>query len=121
LALKAETHAIGTELPKFNRAGPRLQTSDLEHLLQIMAGDLLDPWHITTAKVIGETMAEVNKFSQANEITKLGFAFSRRFEWENDGEDRIVNCDQCKQVVESKWFEYIEYESESIIDEYRGE
>lgn len=121
LALKAETHAIGTELPKFNKAGPTLTPSDLEHLLRTMRGDILDEWHVTTANIMFETMAEVNKFSNANEITKLGFAFSRRFEWANDGEDRIVDCAQCKQVVESKWFQYIEYESESIIDEYRGE
>lgn len=120
-ALRAETHAIGTELPKFNKAGPTLEPAQLDHLLQLIAGDLNDEWHSKTAKSIRDTMGEINKFSVANEITKLGFAYSRSFEWENDGEDRIIGCDRCKSIVESKWFQYIEYESESIIDEYRGE
>lgn len=118
-ALVAETNAIGTELPKYNKAGPVIAQDGLQHLMSLIAGQLPDEWHKEMSQKIAQTMSEINEFSVANEITKVGFAYASSFEWENDGEDRIVKCEACLELTNSKWFEYIETESQSIIDEYQ--
>ena len=118
-ALIAETRAIGTELPKYNKAGPVISENGLRHLLSLVAGELTDNWHRNMTQKISRLMAEINEFSLANEITKLGFAYAASFEWVNDGEVRVIKCQDCTELTSSKWFEYLEDESQSIIDEYQ--
>lgn len=118
LALAAETRAIASELPKYNKAGPTLDTEPLSHLVELVSGGLTDRWHLSLESKISKVMHEVNTFSKANELTKLGYSFAASFDWTNDGSVRVVDCINCKSLIDTKWFNYIEEESQSIIDEY---
>jgi len=118
-ALRAETKAIATELPKFNKAGPVIEPDDLNHFIDLITNKLADDWHSQLAVKVANTMLELNQFSEANEITKLGFSLSASFDWTDDGETRVVLCDKCKKLTDSKWFDFVENDSQSIIDEYK--
>jgi len=119
-ALLAETKAIGTELPKFNKAGPVIDRQNLDHLLEIVNSDLTDAWHFKLGQDIASRMQKLNGFSLQNEITKIGFSLAASFEWTEDGDSRIVFCDDCQALTNTKWFQYIEEESQIIIDEYES-
>jgi len=118
-ALKAESNAIATELPKFNKAGPVLSEVLLDHLLKIVSECLEDEWHKSMSLKISNRMLVINEFSTASEVTKLGFSLAASFVWNTDGTQRIIGCAACEQLANSKWFDYIQDESQSIIDEYQ--
>lgn len=103
-ALDHETAMIGIQWPKYNKAGPVLPEQAKEHLLQIVAGDLDDEEHRAKSDEMAEIMEELNQFSQKPETHKVLFAFGESIKWDDEGEERLIFCNRCQEIVDSRWF-----------------
>lgn len=112
-ALAAETFAIGSELPKYNKAGPVLELHAREHLSDIMAKKLDDEEHLVQSEAIELVMRELAGFSKQPEMHKLLFAFDRSIPWDDEGEERLVFCRKCQQILDSAWFKKLHEQIDS--------
>lgn len=115
LALDAETYAIGAELPKYNKAGPVLEMDARKHLADIMAGSLDDEDHQLQSQSMGTTMQDLDFFSKQPEAYKLLFAFDRSIAWDDEGEERLVFCLKCQEILDSAWFKKLQEQIDSKI------
>lgn len=109
-ALTAETHAIGTEFPKYNKAGPVLELPGQEHLVDLIANNYLDEFHQRMSASMSARMIEINQFSNQPEAYKLLFSFVDSIPWDADGNEMLIDCLKCQDIVDSKWFRQ-QYES----------
>lgn len=118
-ALDAEAYAIGSELPKYNKAGPVLDQISREHLADLIAGSLDDDFHNRVQQDMAARMYEVNQFSKKPEPYKLLFAFGEAMPWDEEGEEMLIDCLKCQKVVDSKWYRTLYAEVQgAICDEF---
>lgn len=103
-ALEAEDFIIGSQFPKYNKAGPVLEFQARKHLAEIMANDLEDDEHRKQSLSIAETMSQLEAFSKKPEAHKLLFAFGESFAWDDEGWERLVFCTRCQEILDSSWF-----------------
>jgi hypothetical protein len=119
-AFAAEVYAIANDLPRYNKAGPTISQELKQHLMSVMDGNQADSWHQDISQNMSKVMAEINEFSLASESYKLAFAFDRSIAWGNDGEYRILKCDDCKSICNSSWFQFASYEADGLICDEAG-
>lgn len=103
-ALIQEQFVIGTELPKYNKQGPVLPLNLRPHLMSVIAGELEDEYHSKINIEIRNFMTDLNKWSEKPELHKLLFAFGDAIPWDADGEEMLIECIVCQQIIDSKWF-----------------
>lgn len=103
-ALMEEQFVIGTELPRYNKQGPVLPVNLRPHLMGLIAGDFSDEFHTKINAEMRDLMSELNEWSKKPELHKILFAFGEAIPWDSDGEQMLIDCVTCQQIVDSKWF-----------------
>lgn len=106
-ALDYETKMIGIEFPKYNKAGAVLPQDSQEHLAAIITSQFDDEFHSKASQNMTEWMLEMNDFSEAPESYKLLFAFDRSMPWDEEGEERLVDCLNCQRILDSNWYKQL--------------
>lgn len=117
-ALAAETRAIAEEIPKYNKAGPTINADAYGHLVDLLQEKLTDEWHLSLNLKYDKVLRDVYSFSTAAATYQLVFALDYAIDWDADGNERLIDCEQCKAIVDSRWFEYVQPISQSICDEW---
>lgn len=120
-ALSYEARMIGIEFPKYNKAGPTLPDESREHLLAVMSGDFDDEFHNTASLNMRNIMMDMNQFSKAPESYKLLFAFDSAMPFDEDGNERLIDCLNCERILDSNWYKTLLIEvNGAICDEASG-
>lgn len=104
MALEEESFVIGSEFPKYNKAGPVLEESAKRHLSSLISSDYSDDFHKQMSKDIADKMFQLNTFSKKPEAHKLLFAFCEAIPWDEEGEETLVPCSSCQEILDSKWY-----------------
>jgi hypothetical protein len=104
IALESETFVIGTEFPKYNKAGPVLKEEGRAHMIELMSSSLDDEFHDGMSRRMSDTMTMINAFSKKPESHKLLFSFGESIPWDEDGSEMLVDCLRCQQIIDSQWF-----------------
>lgn len=106
-ALQIEASAIALELPKYNKAGATIDDEVYAHFIEATNDKFQDRWHQQFYRNYDTVRKEVYSFSKAPAVYQAIFALDASTEWTEDGEKRIIECDSCKHIFESKWFKQL--------------
>lgn len=120
-ALDAETVTIATEMPKYNLAGPTLAPELKLHLFDFLGGEFEDDWHNARRQEFNKSMFELMQFSKAKKLVKTAYALSVATVYDEAIDDYVFDCDDCRRIYGSKWYQYTMEKADGLICDEAGQ